>query len=36
MLFRKFKPILIKIGFFMNFLVTQKSGQIPCTIVQGH
>ena len=35
MLHRKFELIPIKIGFFMNFKVVQKSGQSPCTIVQG-
>ena len=39
MLCKNFELILIKIGFFMNFLrvfkVTQKSGQRHCTIVQG-
>ena len=35
MLCKKFELILIKIGFFTNFKVTQKSGQTPCTIVQG-
>ena len=32
---RKFELILIKFGFLKNFKVTQKSGQSPCTIVQG-
>ena len=35
MLCRKFELIPIKIGFFMNFKVAQKSGQSPCTIVHG-
>ena len=35
MLCRKFELIPIKIVFFMNFEVTQKSGQRRCTIVQG-
>ena len=35
MLLRNFELILITIGFFMNFKVAQKSGQRPCTIVQG-
>ena len=35
MLYRKFKLVPIKIRFFMNFKVAPKSGQIPCTIVQG-
>ena len=35
MLHKKFELIPIKIGFFMNFKVAQKSGQSPCTIVQG-
>ena len=35
MLCRKFELIPIKIKFFMNFKVTQKSGQRPCTIVHG-
>ena len=36
MLRRKFELIPIKIGFFLqNFKVTPKSGQKPCTIVQG-
>ena len=35
MLFFNFEPILIKIGIFTNFKVTQKSGQSPCTIVHG-
>ena len=35
MLCRKFELILMKIGFFMNFKVTEKSGQSPCTIVHG-
>ena len=33
MLCRKFELIPIKIGFFTNFEVAQKSGQSPCTIV---
>ena len=36
MLCRNFERIPIKIGFFTNFKVAQKSGQTPCTIVQGH
>ena len=37
MLCFKFELILIKIGFFLRiFKVAQKSGQSPCTIVQGH
>ena len=32
----KFELIPIKIGFFTNFKVAQKSGQSPCTIVHGH
>ena len=36
MLCRKFELISIKIGFFQIFKVAQKSGQSPCTIVQGH
>ena len=35
MLFRKFELIPIKIGFLKKFKVAQKSGQRPCTIVQG-
>ena len=35
MLRRNFELIPIKIGFFMNFKVAQKSGQSPCTIVHG-
>ena len=35
MLCRKFELIPIKIRFFMNFKVAPKSGQSPCTIVQG-
>ena len=35
MLSRNFELIPIKIGFFTNFYVAQKSGQRPCTIVQG-
>ena len=35
MLHRNFELILIKIGFFMNFKVTKKSGQRPWAIVQG-
>ena len=35
MLFFNFELIPIKIGFYMNFKVAQKSGQRPCTIVQG-
>ena len=35
MLCRNFELILIKIGFFMNFKVAQKSGQRPWAIVQG-
>ena len=36
MLFFKFELIPIKIGFFYEFFkVAQKSGQRPCTIVQG-
>ena len=35
MLCRKFELIPIKIGFLRIFKVTQKSGQSPCTIVQG-
>ena len=36
MLCRKFELIPIKIGFFLQiFKVAQKSGQSPCTIVQG-
>ena len=31
----KFDLIPIKIEFFINFKVAQKSGQSPCTIVQG-
>ena len=36
MLCRNFELIPNKIGFFINFKVAQKSGQRPCTIVQGH
>ena len=37
MLCRKFELILIKIGFLKKiFKVAPKSGQSPCTIVQGH
>ena len=32
MLCFNFELIPIKIGFFMNFKVAQKSGQRPCTI----
>ena len=35
MLCRNFELILIKTGFKKIFKVTQKSGQSPCTIVQG-
>ena len=35
MLCRKFGLIPIKFGFFTIFKVTPKSGQSPCTIVQG-
>ena len=36
MLCRKFELLPIKIGFFLQFFkVAQKSGQSPCTIVQG-
>ena len=35
MLCIKFELIPIKIGFFTNFKVAQKSGQSPCTIVHG-
>ena len=35
MLCRKFELIPIKIRFFTIFKVAQKSGQSPCTIVQG-
>ena len=35
MLRRNFELIPIKIGFFTIFKVAQKSGQRPCTIVQG-
>ena len=35
MLCRKFELIPIKIGFLLIFKVAQKSGQTPCTIVQG-
>ena len=35
MLRRNFQLILIKIGFLKNVKVAQKSGQSPCTIVQG-
>ena len=35
MLCRKFELIPIKIGFFTNFKVAQKSGPRPCTIVHG-
>ena len=36
MLCRKFELIPIKIGFFLQiFKVAPKSGQSPCTIVQG-
>ena len=35
MLCRNFELIPIKIGFFRIFKVTEKSGQSPCTIVQG-
>ena len=36
MLCRKFELIPIKIEFKKIFKVTPKSGQRPCTIVQGH
>ena len=36
MVCRKFELIPIKIGFFTIFKVAPKSGQSPCTIVQGH
>ena len=36
MLCRKFELIPIKIGFLRFFKVAPKSGQSPCTIVQGH
>ena len=36
MLCRKFELIQIKIGFKKIFKVAPKSGQSPCTIVQGH
>ena len=35
MLFIKFELIPIKIGFFMNFKVAQKSCEKPWAIVQG-
>ena len=36
MLRKKFERIPIKIGFFLQiFKVAQKSGQSPCTMVQG-
>ena len=35
MLHRKFELIPIKIGFLKKFKVAPKSGQSPCTIVQG-
>ena len=35
MLCRKFELILIRIEFKKIFKVAQKSGQRPCTIVQG-
>ena len=35
MLCRKFEPIPIKIGFLCIFIVAQKSGKRPYTIVQG-
>ena len=35
MLFRKFELIPITIGFLRIFKVAPKSGQSPCTIVQG-
>ena len=35
MLCRKFELIPIKIRFLKNFEVVQKSGQTPCTVVQG-
>ena len=36
MLYRKFELIPIKIGFFLRiFKVAQKSGQSPCTRIQG-
>ena len=35
MLCRKFELILIKFGFLRIFKIAQKSGQRPCTIVQG-
>ena len=35
MLRRKFELIPIKIRFLQIFKVAQKSGQRPCTIVQG-
>ena len=35
MLCRKFELISIKIGFLKKFKVALKSGQRPCTIVQG-
>ena len=35
MLLRNFELIPIKIGFKKIFKVAQKSGQSPCTIVQG-
>ena len=36
MLHRKFELIPIKTGFLKKILITQKLGQSPCTIVQGH
>ena len=36
MMCRKFEWIPIKIGFLQIFEVSPKSGQTPCTIVQGH
>ena len=35
MLYINFELISMKIGFFMNFKVAQKSGQRPWAIVQG-
>ena len=35
MLCRNFELIPVKFGFFTIFKVAQKSGQSPCTIVQG-
>ena len=36
MLCRNFELIPIKFGFLKIFKVAPKSGQRPCTIVQGH